>query len=84
MKKQSMLSSKVIKIKSYFEGREIDPLLRDKVDINLKFIDMPAFQISALKNLTLIALVLEGKDDEFIKKHFNGTSWKHLQQTLNA
>lgn len=74
------LSSKVIKIKAYFEERDLDPLLRDKVDINLKFIDIPAFQISALKNLTRIGLVLEGKNDEFIKRYLNGKDWQHIDK----
>ena len=76
----SLLEDKVFKIKTYFAGREIDPLLRDKVIINLKFIDIPAFQISALKNLTLIGLRIEGKDDEFIKRYFNGANWRHIKQ----
>ena len=76
----SLLEDKVFKIKAYFAGRQLIDVLPEEVIINLKFIDIPAFQISALKNLTLIGLRIEGKDDEFIKRYFNGANWRQLQQ----
>ena len=80
----SLLEDKVFKIKAYFAGRQLIDVLPEEVIINLKFIDIPAFQISALKNLTLIGLIIEGKDDEFIKRYFNGANWRHIKQNKST